>query len=225
MIAFCQLLFWEKHLISLCYSWLLRFEDFFCHFFVSFDGLFFTLPLRLVGQEPHGRILKSSRFLHFSLPIDSKAKHIWPRGLKADVGMSAVSYFISRIKRNHGSWNIELCVTLRAMAVHVLQGVTAVHNNTEGAIFLTILNLQRERHRIIESLWTSGWTFIVLCWEYANLIGSIGKPSRNLRLITVYRRKAVSLRFVPECRGMDGKQNLLNEIPFEISMYHLYNSL
>ena len=92
--------------------------------------------------------------------------------------MPAVSYFISRIKRNHGSWNIELCITLRAMAVHVLQGVepTAVHNNAEGAIFLTILNLQREKHHIIESLLTSGWTFIVLCWEYANLIDSIGNP-------------------------------------------------
>ena len=111
--------------------------------------------------------------------------------------MTAVSYFISRIKRNHGSWNIELCVTLRAMAVHVLQGVelTAVHNNTEGAIFfffffLTILNLQRERHRIIKSLWTSGWTFIVLCCEYAE----------------------------------SDWQNLLNEIQFEISMYHWCNS-
>ena len=92
--------------------------------------------------------------------------------------MTAVSYFISRIERNHGSWNIELCITLRAMAVHVLQGVepAAVHNNAEGAIFLTILNLQRERDRIIEGLWTSVWTFIFLCWEYANLIGSIGNP-------------------------------------------------
>ena len=84
--------------------------------------------------------------------------------------MTALSYFISCIKRNHGSWNTELCITLRAMAVHVLQGVepTAVKNNTEGAIFLTILNLQRERgtsyykelvdiHRCVLRICESDW--------------------------------------------------------------------
>lgn len=179
-----------------------------------FSSKAYSLPLGLICQKAHGRIQKPASFFYLPFSIDSKCESVRGCCLETDVGICHIFQLYSDVVWNHGSRNIELCVALCTVTIHVYQslGRSSIHQNSTGAIFLAVLNLQGAcdigwvtKH--LNLIKYTGeptdlckiWTFCAFHWNKGEII--IFDIRRHVSITSVTHKPHQQMTILGQCRA------------------------